>query len=104
MFKCLKCGNCCRVPGYVHLRSGEAEAMGAHLGIPVDRFMAVYTRLTANRQGLSLNERADASCVFLTDDGTCRINDVKPQQCRDFPEGWNYPGYEQVCPSHDERR
>jgi uncharacterized protein len=22
---------------------------------------------------------------------------VKPQQCRDFPNLWNFPGFEKVC-------
>ena len=25
------------------------------------------------------------------------INEVKPQQCRDFPNKWNFPGWRQVC-------
>jgi hypothetical protein len=27
----------------------------------------------------------------------CVINAVKPQQCRDFPNHWNFPGWRTVC-------
>jgi hypothetical protein len=32
---------------------------------------------------------------------------VKPQQCKDFPNGWNFPGWREVCeaievPARDE--
>jgi len=25
------------------------------------------------------------------------VQPVKPQQCRDFPNLWNFPGFEQTC-------
>ena len=27
----------------------------------------------------------------------CAVQPVKPQQCRDFPNLWNFPGFEQTC-------
>ena len=32
----------------------------------------------------------------LTENG-CRINPVKPRQCRDFPNKWNFPGWRELC-------
>ena len=58
-------------------------------------FIQQFTRVRPDRQGLSLIEKPNGECVFL--EGThCRVQPVKPQQCRDFPNLWNFPGY-QVC-------
>ena len=85
-FVCKRCGNCCRAPGYVRLRAGEAEAIAAELGLDERLFFDRYTCLTADRRSLSLTEMADGSCIFLQPDNTCRIQAVKPRQCRDYPE------------------
>ena len=96
-FECRKCGNCCRPSGYVRLSDGEPDAMAEHMGISPHEFIARYTRLTDNRKWLSLSEKADGVCVLLSEDGRCLIQEVKPQQCRDFPLKWNYEGYERTC-------
>ena len=97
-FQCLRCGNCCRHKGQVKLREGEIEAIAGQLGMTVDAFIARYTRLRPDRQGLSLTEAPDGSCVFLENSPTsCRIQAAKPGQCREFPISWKYPDLEQVC-------
>ena len=35
-FKCLRCGNCCRWPGYVRVNNREIDAIAAFLGISPD--------------------------------------------------------------------
>ena len=30
-------------------------------------------------------------------EGGCRINPVKPRQCRDFPNKCNFPGWRDLC-------
>ena len=62
----------------------------------VEAFVQVHTRLTANRSGLSLLEHADGRCVWL-DGIDCRLQPVKPVQCRGFPNEWNFPGWRDVC-------
>ena len=39
------------------------------------------------------------SQVFLEEGepAGCRIDPVKPEQCRRFPERWNFPGWEKEC-------
>jgi Fe-S-cluster containining protein len=96
-FVCRRCGNCCRPTGYVRLEPDEVEAIAAFLGLPIPAFTEAYTRLTADRRQLSLKERQDGSCIFLQSDNTCLINDAKPRQCRTFPLGWSFPGYERLC-------
>ena len=65
--------------------------------MPVYDFTRRYTRMTDDRAGLRLVERADGTCVFLSAAGECDIQDVKPRQCRDFPVTWSYPGFEKFC-------
>lgn len=96
-FGCHRCGNCCRVEGYVLLRAGEADAIASHLDIPVREFTARYTSLTRDRRGLSLAEHADGSCVFLDGSGSCMVHASKPRQCVDFPAKWHYAGCEGIC-------
>ncbi len=96
-FRCRRCGACCRAPGYVALSPGEPEAIAAFLGLDVYAFTGRYARLTLNRRDLSLNEREDGACVFLQSDNTCRIQPVKPEQCRGFPFLWRSPRLEQAC-------
>ena len=101
-FRCRRCGACCRWPGCVKLLPGEFEAIAAFLGVAAEEFSARYTRLSEDRQCLSLVERADGGCIFLEDaPGTlakCAVDPVKPRQCRDFPERWNFPGWQDECP------
>lgn len=96
-FICKGCGSCCRVSGYVRLKDQEAERIAEFLKIPLRQFTESYTRLTEDRTGLSLIENEDASCVFLNQDSTCRINPVKPRQCAAFPFEWSFKGWEGLC-------
>ncbi len=100
-FVCRRCGNCCRWPGCVKLLPGETGKIAGFLGIPEELFIAEMTRISPDRQCLSLNEREDGSCIYFTSGGDgaagCRIHPVKPRQCRDFPEHWNFPGWRRLC-------
>lgn len=94
---CRRCGNCCRVRGYVRLNESEIDGISEFLGMNVSEFTESYTRVTHDRRGLSLVEDSDGSCIFLRDDSLCSINPVKPAQCRNFPHIWNFVGFEKVC-------
>lgn len=77
----------------------EVDAIAAFLGISTQVFLDQYTRLSPDRKHLSLLERPDGGCQWL-DDGppaSCRIESVKPEQCRAFPDKWNFPGWEKEC-------
>ena len=96
---CCRCGACCRWPGYVRLSDGDVEAIAAFLGMSAAAFTERFTRLTADRHGLSLTEQPDQSCIFIDADNRCRVHAVKPAQCREFPASWSFPGVEAVCPA-----
>ena len=59
-------------------------------------FVQQFLELRHDRQGLVLKNKPNGECIFL-DGNTCVVQPVKPQQCRDFPNLWNFPGFEKVC-------
>lgn len=96
-FVCLRCGACCRAPGDVRLEAGEAEAIACAVGMTFARFLETCTRLSRDRRALSLIDGADGACLFLNPDNTCRIQAVKPRQCRDYPHRWRSASLDAVC-------
>ncbi len=95
-YVCQRCGNCCKWPGDVRIEDDEIPPIAAHLGLEEDVFLTSYTRLRTNRTGLSLLEKDNHECIML-DGNSCRIHEVKPAQCRGFPNQWNFPGWRDVC-------
>ena len=95
-YECSRCTACCRWPGEVRVSDAEVDAISNFLGLTATQFIADFTRLNQGRTGLTLIEQSDGSCVFL-EGKNCRIQPVKPQQCRDFPNLWNCPGFTQLC-------
>ena len=95
---CRRCGACCRWGGYVRLLEGEAARLASFLGMTERAFVDRYARLTNDRKALSLIEQDDGACVFYEGEPTgCRVHEVKPAQCRAFPSGWRFPGFQRVC-------
>ena len=66
------------------------------LNLTEEEFVHQFMRLRSDRKGLVLADKPNGECVFL-DGKNCRVQPVKPQQCRDFPNLWNLPGVEKVC-------
>jgi len=95
-YECDRCTACCRWPGQVKITDAEITNMARHLGVTEDDFIQTHTRLNADRSGLALQDKENGECIFL-DGNDCRVNPVKPQQCRNFPNLWNFPGFEDVC-------
>lgn len=82
------------------LTDQDVQAIAAYLQLDEVTFINDYCRLQRNRRGLSLIDAADGACIMLTPENTCRIQSVKPQQCRDFPQRWSFPGWETRCPGY----
>jgi Fe-S-cluster containining protein len=95
-YECQRCTACCRWPGQVRLTNEEITRLATFKGMSEADFIQQFTRLRWDRGGLALQEMPDDACVFL-EDGVCSVQAVKPQQCRDFPNLWNFPGFQQVC-------
>jgi Fe-S-cluster containining protein len=95
-YVCQRCTACCKWPGDVRLERDEIATIAAYLDLTEREFIDRFTRLRTNRQGLSLIEKPSHECIMLEGD-SCRIHPVKPEQCRGFPNKWNFPGWQQVC-------
>jgi len=95
-YECDRCTACCKWPGDVKVEDDEVADIAKYLGLDLQVFIDTHTRLRTNRSGLSLLEKENHECSWLEDD-KCMINDVKPRQCREFPNKWNFEGWQKVC-------
>lgn len=94
--ECQRCTACCRWPGQVRLTDAEIARLAAFKNLTEFDFIQTFTRLTQDRRGLALMDKPNGECVFL-DGNNCSVQPVKPQQCRDFPNLWNFPDAEKSC-------
>jgi Fe-S-cluster containining protein len=95
-FICLRCGQCCRWHGYVHISEKEAEAIAGFIGMKLPEFYENMT-MPSDDGGVSLTENEDGNCPFYIDSPPgCRIYECRPLQCRTYPQKWNNP--ESECP------
>jgi Fe-S-cluster containining protein len=78
------------------LTDAEMARLAAFKGMDEREFIERFTRLTRERNGLALMDKPNGECIFL-DGNECAVQPVKPQQCRDFPNLWNFPGFEKEC-------
>lgn len=78
------------------MTDAELARLAAFKGLSEFDFIQQFTRLNPDRQGLSLLEKPNGECIFLVGDD-CSVQAVKPQQCRNFPNLWNFPGFENDC-------
>lgn len=95
-YQCQRCTNCCKWPGLVKLTNADITAIAAFLGLSEEAFIESHTRLRPGRDGLALIDQPDGACIFL-EGRDCRIQPVKPAQCKGFPNTWNFPGWQEVC-------
>lgn len=95
-YQCQRCGNCCKWPGEVVLTDEDISRIAKHLELSEFDFIQRHTAVRKNRAGLTLTEKPNGECEFL-DGIDCTIQPVKPEQCRGFPNTWNFPGWEKVC-------
>jgi len=95
-YECQRCTACCRWPGQVRLDDDTISRLAVFLQLSEHDFIQRYTRLRPDRRGLALRDKANGECIFLEGDN-CAVQSVKPQQCRDFPNLWNFPGFEKLC-------
>ena len=80
------------------MSGAEITRLAGFKNLTEDEFIQRFTRLRWDRGGLALQEKPDGGCIFL-EGNDCAVQPVKPQQCREFPNLWNFPGFEKTC--HD---
>jgi lysine-N-methylase len=84
-YSCHACGNCCR-DFTVQLRDEDIARLGRQ-GWTAELGAEPWVEFRGSR---FLRQRPDGSCIFLQDDGLCRIHaryglQEKPVACRSFP-------------------
>lgn len=94
-FQCRRCNECCRRPGYVYLKEGEAERIAEYLKMPLYDFTDQHCEVIERRH-LVLKKLANETCIFLNEEG-CAIHPAKPDQCREFPYRWHTPASWDYC-------
>jgi Fe-S-cluster containining protein len=95
-YECQRCTACCRWPGQVRVTDAEISSIAAFLRRSEFDFIQRFTRLAQGRRGLSLQDKPNGECIFLNG-RDCAIQPVNPQQCRAFPNLWNFPGFQRIC-------
>ena len=80
----------------MEVTDAEIARLAAFKGLSEPAFIERFTRLRPDRRGLSLADKPNGECIFL-EGGDCSVQSVKPQQCRDFPNLWNFPGFAKIC-------
>ena len=78
------------------MNDAEITRLAAFKGMSERDFIERFAQLRPDRRGLALKEQPDGACIFLEGEN-CAVQPVKPQKCREFPNLWNFPGFEQVC-------
>jgi|TARA_B110000091_G_C13798047_1_gene468810 Fe-S-cluster containining protein len=77
---CLECANCCKTTSPIFLQE-DIGRISSYLKIKVGHFISKY---------LEMDEDGDfvlqkAPCAFLAEDNKCKIYDVRPKACSEYP-------------------
>ena len=78
-YDCCKCNNCCRLYD-IRVDKNDITRISEYLGLSENDFIEKY--LIVHDDEYIINEKP---CRFLDADGKCRIQEIKPIVCRDFP-------------------
>ena len=96
-YVCQRCTACCKWPGDVNVTDAEVSQIAEFLEMPEHEFVQDFTRINHKRTGLSLVDKEGSDECIMLDGVDCRLQEVKPAQCRGFPNTWNFPGWREVC-------
>ncbi|NUM51812.1 MAG: YkgJ family cysteine cluster protein [Flavobacteriales bacterium] len=77
---CLNCANCCKTTGPLFTVK-DIERIAKHLKMKAGDFVQNYLHKDED-DDMVLNQ---LPCVFLQSDNTCRIYEVRPKACEEYP-------------------
>lgn len=77
---CLTCANCCKTTSPI-FRNVDIDRISKHLGVRPSEFTT---------KNLHIDEDGDwvlnsSPCLFLAEDNYCKIYEVRPKACREYP-------------------
>jgi len=84
VFRCKRCGNCCRGESTVSLSPKDILAISKFLNIPEEEFLEKFTvKKYPNRIEMKTK---NGFCVFFDEKKKeCKIHPVKPEMCKKWP-------------------
>jgi Fe-S-cluster containining protein len=82
-YDCCKCANCCKSYSII-LASDDVKRIAAFLEISENDFISEYLT-DADADEEKPYRFKTKPCSFLNDDGRCRIQECKPDVCREYP-------------------
>jgi len=81
-YDCCKCANCCRLYD-TRIEQKDIPAIAKYLGQTENDFIEKYLAQDNEEEGVFII--IDKPCSFLDTNGECRIYEVRPLECVDFP-------------------
>ena len=81
IFKCQKCGSCCKGYGGTFLTPMDVKTIAEYVGTDPRTFISRYCQLSGDKPILAQNP--DGYCIFW--DKLCTIHPVKPRMCSEWP-------------------
>ena len=77
---CLSCGNCCKTSPPL-MEEEDIKRISKHLKISKKAFKRKYILEDINGEKSMIN----VPCVFLEDDNSCSIYEIRPKACAGYP-------------------
>ena len=81
IFKCQKCGDCCKGYGGTFLTGNDIKTIAEYIGTDPPTFIAKYSQLSGGKPILA--QGPNGYCIFW--DKFCTIHSVKPRMCSEWP-------------------
>ncbi len=77
---CTTCANCCKTTSPI-FKMRDIERIAKHYKMKTNDFITQYLHLDADHDYVLHT----APCSFLEEDNLCRIYDIRPDACREYP-------------------
>lgn len=77
---CLQCANCCKTTSPI-FRDVDIDRIAKHLGMRPSAFTSAHLHIDEDGDWV-LNQ---SPCLFLDENNYCRIYEVRPRACREYP-------------------
>jgi Fe-S-cluster containining protein len=81
MFKCKKCGACCKGYGGTYLTDDDIQRIADYTRTDPDTFVEDFCHLSGAKHVLAQQE--NGYCIFWNE--VCTIHSVKPRMCKEWP-------------------
>ena len=77
---CLSCANCCKTTGPLFTEK-DIDRLARHFGMKPSDFIDQYLRIDEDGDFVLQS----LPCPFLGNDNYCKVYEVRPKACREFP-------------------